>query len=509
MLLLVFSLLSSQNLDHPSSLRQEIDKAARLLEGGRYQAARDELQKLVQAHPDFYPAHVYLGIALSNLGQLMEAEESFKEALRLKPDSSSIHYNLALALLRQEKFKEGIRELERTLELDAENLEAIYNLGVVLLERGRRDEAVVYLKKADQLGFQGPELPIQLLRAYLMAGALDRASEKSDLLLTRYSRDPAVQSAAAELFLSASLPVLARSHLDRALELAPHDDAVHRLMAEAFLQEGEALRALEVLEKVSEKETGYYQARARAHGILNDLDAAAEAVEKALEQSPADVTVLLTVSRLHQKFGNQKRAVELLKTLIELDDQQPDAFYSLAVSRYILDEYETAMEELQRATALRPEFHQAHFLKALVELNRGSPAKARPHLERAVELQPFNVFYLTIYGMHLAFENDLKGAVEVFQKALSLDPGYATAYYQYGKTLVRLSQFEKAAGVLEKAVELKPDLYEAYYPLGQVYRRLGKTEKANQALDIFLKYREREKTPQEELISTGREALGP
>src|ERR1044072_2856908 len=47
-----------------------------------------------------------------------------------------------------------------------------------------------------------------------------------------------------------------------------------------------------------------------------------------------------------------------------------------------------------------------------------------------------------------------EAAVESFNRAISLCPTYATAFYHLGVAFFRLKQFEKALDALEKAAEL-------------------------------------------------------
>jgi tetratricopeptide (TPR) repeat protein len=55
---------------------------------GRYQAAIPELQKVVDANPEFLAGHLLLAATYSQAGQIEEAEWEAEEVLTLLPDFS-------------------------------------------------------------------------------------------------------------------------------------------------------------------------------------------------------------------------------------------------------------------------------------------------------------------------------------------------------------------------------------------------------------------------------------
>ena len=59
-----------------------------------------------------------------------------------------------------------------------------------------------------------------------------------------------------------------------------------------------------------------------------------------------------------------------------------------------------------------------------------------------------------------------KEAVEAYNKAISLKPDYADAYYNLGNALKEQGKLEDAIKAYKKAISLKPDYAEAYYNIG-------------------------------------------
>lgn len=64
-------------------------------------------------------------------------------------------------------------------------------------------------------------------------------------------------------------------------------------------------------------------------------------------------------------------------------------------------------------------------------------------------------------------------ALELFGKALDINPGFTEGYNNLGLTYTEMHEEEKATEAFKKAIELNPDLAATYNNLGYVFYRLG------------------------------------
>jgi tetratricopeptide (TPR) repeat protein len=69
-------------------------------------------------------------------------------------------------------------------------------------------------------------------------------------------------------------------------------------------------------------------------------------------------------------------------------------------------------------------------------------------------------------------------ALELFRRALDLDPSMTEAYNNLGLAYTELNEETKATEAFRKAIELSPELAAAYNNLGYVFYRLGSFEEA-------------------------------
>ncbi|MDB9817109.1 tetratricopeptide repeat protein, partial [Amylibacter sp.] len=83
-------------------------------------------------------------------------------------------------------------------------------------------------------------------------------------------------------------------------------------------------------------------------------------------------------------------------------------------------------------------------------------------------------------------QGKLDEAITSYNKALSLKPDYADAYYNMGVTFKEQGKLEEAIEEYNKALELKPDYADAYYNMGNALKDQGKLEQAIEAYEKAL-----------------------
>ena len=88
--------------------------------------------------------------------------------------------------------------------------------------------------------------------------------------------------------------------------------------------------------------------------------------------------------------------------------------------------------------------------------------------------------------------NEYAQAEESFKTAIQLKPEYALSHYELGKLRVYSKQWTEAGEELEKAVTLDPGFTSAYYQLSLVYARLGDKEKSECMLAEFKRLQQQE-----------------
>jgi len=157
---------------------------------------------------------------------------------------------------------------------------------------------------------------------------------------------------------------------------------------------------------------------------------------------------------INRTVESLKQAADLFRQAVELDPDYALGYVGLADSYMLLGDYgDLGLEEMV--------------------------AKALPAVERALELDDRLAPAYASLGAIRTKMYDFPAAEIAHQRAIKLDPNYATSYHWYGDMLINfLGRPEDAAPLLEIALELDPLSPSIIVTLGQAYEGLGLFDEA-------------------------------
>src|SRR6266478_8069588 len=81
-------------------------------------------------------------------------------------------------------------------------------------------------------------------------------------------------------------------------------------------------------------------------------------------------------------------------------------------------------------------------------------------------------------------------AIQTYQKAIELDPGYYGGYHGLGVFYYYRGKYREAAEQFQKSIERAPGLFDEYANLGAALDELGRDAEAEKALLTSLKLHE-------------------
>ena len=93
-------------------------------------------------------AHLNLGYALGDRGDLDAASRHFTRALELRPHSPRAHVGLGNVLVSRGRTEEAVAHYRDALAMEADSKHALANLGYALALQGRHDEASALFRRA-------------------------------------------------------------------------------------------------------------------------------------------------------------------------------------------------------------------------------------------------------------------------------------------------------------------------------------------------------------------------
>ena len=188
------------------------------LEAKRYAEAVTEFRKAVAAKPDSVAAHINLGAALTQTGDLKGAATQFEEIVRVDPKNTIAHFNLAVLLANENKPAQAIAHLESVLSVDAADLAARFLLAQQLLKSGRLENA---LAEFSRVTHSDPNNEEALLEQVKLLQRSRQHKQALDVLENSHARYPLKgQTTLMLAYTLASSPQLDLRNGARAYELA-------------------------------------------------------------------------------------------------------------------------------------------------------------------------------------------------------------------------------------------------------------------------------------------------
>ena len=173
-------------------------------------------------------------------------------------------------------------------------------------------------------------------------------------------------------------------------------------------------------------------------------------------------------------------------TWVRLDVwSSPKALWLNAVERYpscarahkaLADVYtgevrtDLAREHYQEAVRILPTYKDARVGVVTALMAKLEWIEARAVVEETVTMWPDDPMVINLNGYLLETLGDDVGALEMFQRAVDADPLYAEGYNNMGRIHVERGEINEAIEVYEKALEIDPTMRTAILNLAVIYR---------------------------------------
>lgn len=454
---------------------------------GRWQEASFELLQALSRDEGLGEAHLFLGRAYLELGELERARESLERSAQLLPESPEPSIALAeyyqrteqpdqvLACLHQALDREpgdadtrcrlaflyheqgrvdmAVEQYREVLRYQPAHLQANRQLGLILAASGRADEAIPYLEQACRLDPGDPHAHSLLARLYVRARRLDRAQQALRTAIQIDSQDASLHAELASLYQMQNRENLAYPELQKALEIDPGNREARLGLASIYER-------------------------------YNRTDEAISHLKEALDYHPRDVELHRHLGELYLRKGNLDGALEHFEEVVKLDPASADLHNRLG-RIYLKKRYDQqSIAEYRKAVELHPVNPEYREDLAMAYYCAGQIPEAVAELSRASRLDGYNAAYAKGLGMLFFEMKDYPESVRQLKRSLELNPRDAQAHGMLGQSLARQGLHSLAIAEYEKALDLDPDLYLLHLYLARSYAALGRH---NLAVDSFRK----------------------
>ncbi|HET8865449.1 MAG TPA: tetratricopeptide repeat protein [Gracilimonas sp.] len=426
---------------------------------GQNEATLDELNTLLDYHPNDFDALIMLADTYKDYGQFVKSNQTLDQILKLRGS------DISLLLLKFRNYEallvpdSAVVQLEKIRQIDPDNLEMLNLLGEYYLRTGNSDQAKEALGDALERNARDPQSLINLAGIYLDEQKWDSAGT----LLGNFVSDPLIE---AEKKLNVAQFLYSRVQNDpQNIQLRIETERVMDAFSESESDFGPAFTL-----------SGQFYVQTA------QLEKALEKLEKANELLPQDE--IAWRQRL-QLLLQQQKYEEVTQVGEKADVSVPDdAFIQFFVgSAYmLLNENEKAEEWLvkaSRAPARRPFKSAVYSTLGDARANLGKHESSDEAYELALRYDPENDNAMNNYAYNLSVrEENLERAKELALKAIEVAPENAAYLDTVGWVYFKLQDYDRAQRFIKASIDTGAASAEVLEHMGDVYEKLDNLEEA-------------------------------
>ena len=170
----------------------------------------------------------------------------------------------------------------------------------------------------------------------------------------------------------------------------------------------------------------------------------------------------LTAEMISQHFD----AINNISAQLEQNSSDADIYFARAIEFALVQDFKSAIDDLNKAISLKPDFMPAYFTRAnirykMIETNSNGNLSGSAN-------KPVNDI-----GSNNQLKFDMELILRDYDKVIELVPDFTFAYYNKANVLTAIRDFRSAVSYYSKAIDIDPDFAEAYFNRGLTYLFIG------------------------------------
>ncbi|MEA4982762.1 MAG: tetratricopeptide repeat protein [Paludibacter sp.] len=413
------------------------------VESKRYMEALSDYDQAIKMEPESLTAYLNRAILRSNLGDDNNALSDFKKVLQMDSSMMEARYSKALLEMKLRNYKHAISDFNIIIDKHPYFLPAYWGISQAYEGLNNTKEAFRYSQKAQNLEKNKDAIQEKvkqdLAAKNMIAGErpIGNSTRRTDIF-NRYATQNVDESAYESKYTDEKRGAVQKKFVDVVNE---------KNFVLSYYSKSEGIR-----------QTNLY------HPQVHDYN------RKKLLSADLKITsneIALTNDLINNHF---EKINEITSGLSDKTDN-PDIYFYRALEFALVQDFESAIEDLNKAISLRSDFMLAYFTRANIR------NKYIDYLKNTARESGAGVIDIK----DKATENEKKFDVELvmrdFEKVNELQPDFPFSYYNKANILCTLQDFRSAIFNYTKAIEIDNDFAEAYFNRGLTYLYIGEDAK--------------------------------
>ncbi|MBW2452362.1 MAG: tetratricopeptide repeat protein, partial [Deltaproteobacteria bacterium] len=263
----------------------------------------------------------------------------------------------------------------------------------------------------------------------------------------------------------------------------------HYARAQLLLNEGNTQAAAEALEKAIDADPKNQELRfslAELYIQIDQPENAMRVIEDILFQNPDSVRAHLTLGNAYFSSQKPEKAIPHYQRVIELDPKREQTRIHLAIAFLRVGEFDKAVDTLKVLLKLNPNSQPGRMALARVYRDTGLDLLAEEQYLFLVENFPeMGQAYLEL-GFLYEERQDWAEALKVFKKAQQNRPLDFALRHHVARIFVAQGEYDKALKELNVIIDLKPDDLDARRKVGLIYMEQARWSDAAEVFEEIL-----------------------
>uniref|UniRef100_A0AAY5F596 dolichyl-phosphate-mannose--protein mannosyltransferase n=1 Tax=Electrophorus electricus TaxID=8005 RepID=A0AAY5F596_ELEEL len=317
-------------------------------------------RKALDINPQHNRALFNLGNLLKSQGKEEEAEGILKESIRFGPQFADAYSSLASLYADQKRFAEASEIYTKGIENCPDSSDLHNNYGVFLVDTGNGEQAAIHYQHAVRLK------PSHYVAMVNLARLLRSSNESNEAELwykraLQVVRKVDILTPLGALYYNTGRYEEALRVYQEAASLQPDNPDVSLALAQVLAMAGRSIEAEKMTLGIISRSSSCiecYRLLSAIYSRQGNHTEALEALDKALQQKPADPAVkaelLFSMGNQLREMNELDRAFESYKLAVALKPDQSQAWMNMGGIQHIKGDYAAARVYYQRALLLSP-----------------------------------------------------------------------------------------------------------------------------------------------------------
>ena len=392
------------------------------------------------------------GILLLEKNELIKADVEFRNALQLNPKMSKAIWGQVTIAEKKGNYSKQYKLLNTFLSHEPEHIEALVKVGRILLA----------------------------------AGQIDKALEKSDLLMTINNEEASVVSLRAAIMLKLGDTAAAIKLAKKVLASDSHNLDALLVLATERLAAGDAKKALGYIERglvKNDKNVSFLLIKIKALEILSKVDLAADVFIRLVNDYPKVVTFKNLLGQFYLKHSRKDDAEKIYRIIVEDNPKNLKAKINLVRFLNRFQGKDAGLKQLQAYSEQNPENDELKFAIVQFHVEHKEITQARQQLEKIVGDKEGSERGLKAKGMIASLflsQGDKKSAEKLINEILVNDKQNQVGLILKAGLDVDSQKYDEAISALRIVLRDEPDSSRALFFLAKAYNLSGSPELADE-----------------------------